>query len=226
MWRALEKQPGVNIRVSIHIYSCLQREEHFIHFGWRLGGATFQYYPRQMWRRSTVLDEWCSWFVRAGTRIVFECTIAVLTAFTSPTMNSLWTAGHMEWISNSWGQFILIVLHSDNIFYSISPDHTHTHPSACTHFLTLSTVYFEGWTCFCFTWVILRTHCNHELDTLKGWLSVFEVGLHEGLSHCISQSLTVCMWRSAMSLLREGGRNRCSWSQRCSVAQGQQKNGF
>lgn len=57
-WRALEKQPGVNIRVSIHIYSSLQREEHFIHrSGRRLDGGTFQYYLRQKWRRLIVLYE-------------------------------------------------------------------------------------------------------------------------------------------------------------------------
>lgn len=30
-------------------------------------------------------------------------------------------------ISNCWDQFILILLKSSNIFYSITPDHTHKH---------------------------------------------------------------------------------------------------
>lgn len=122
MWRVLEKQPGVNIRVSIHIYreksilfTTLDEDWVVVHFNIIWGRSK---------GRVLCCINWSYWFLRAGRWIVFVCTIAVLIAFISGTMNSLWIAGHMVWISNSWGLFILIVLHSNNVFYDIVPGHT------------------------------------------------------------------------------------------------------
>lgn len=93
-WRALEKQPAVNIRVSIHIY----REESTLFSTLDEDGVVVTLHLNITWRRSEggVLCgiRWYQGFLRAGRWIVFVCTIDVLIAFISGTIHSLWIAGH------------------------------------------------------------------------------------------------------------------------------------
>ncbi len=59
---------------------------------------------------------------------------------------------------------------------------------------------------------------------LKGSSSIFEFGFYEVLIH--SQSVTFCTPRSAVSLLGDWGRNHCTGSQHCTVADGVSRKTF
>ncbi len=121
--------------------------------------------------------------------------------------------------------------------------HTHTSflssVSHSQHAVTSVTPYF--WSSFIFSLgelgfgfkgsrLFYSSFCNTQLKSslqilqllvsishAKGIVQYFWSGSVRGT---YSESVTFCRWRSVVSLLGEVGRNRCTWSQPCPVADG------
>lgn len=166
-WRASENQPGVNIRVSIHIYCSFQREEHFIHrFGW--------WHISILWGRSEgdVLScmNWSYWFLRAGRWIVFVYNSCFHSVYLRNNAQSVdgWTYGMNQ--QQLGPIYSYCTTFKQCILWYHSWPHTpvcrHSHVHAETSILTLFTpalLIRLGLFPSALKEHLFRTPCNHKL---------------------------------------------------------------